>query len=192
VTDPRRISQSSIAGPERRRDEDRDAEPDFPAVYRAEFGWVLHTLRRLGVAQAELEDVAHDVFVAVYRHFGELDRTRPVRPWLFGFAYRIASDHKKLARHRRETSADADPADRAPLPDAQLDDERLRRRLLAALDAMDFDKRSLVVMHDLEGIAVPEIAKLLGVPLNTAYSRLRLARADFEKQLQRVTGGSRG
>jgi RNA polymerase sigma-70 factor (ECF subfamily) len=192
VTDPRRISQSSIVGPERRRDEVRGAEPDFPAVYRAEFGWVLHTLRRLGVAPAELEDVAHDVFVAVYRHFGELDRARPIKPWLFGFAYRIASDHKKLARHRRETAAEAEPTDRAPLPDAQLDDERLRRSVLAALDAMDFDKRSLVVMHDLEGIAVPEIAKLLGVPLNTAYSRLRLARADFERHLQKITGGSRG
>ena len=55
---------------------------------------------------------------------------------------------------------------------------------------MDFEKRSLVVMHDLEGIAVPEIAALLAVPLNTAYSRLRLARAEFERELVKITGGS--
>src|SRR5262249_55071841 len=122
VTDPRRISQSSIAGP---RDERRDATPDFPAVYRAEVGWVLHAVRRPGVAPAGGADVSPVVFVAVYRHFGELDRAGPIRPWLFGFAYRIASDHRKIARHRRETAAADEPPDGAPLPDAQIDDERL-------------------------------------------------------------------
>lgn len=68
----------------------------------------------------------------------------------------------------------------------------MRRHVLAALDAMDFEKRSLIVMHDLEGIAVPEIAALLAVPVNTAYSRLRLARGEFEKQIVKLTGGARG
>ena len=156
---------------------------DFQAVYRQEISYVVHTLRRLGVRDAEVEDVAHDVFVAVYRHFSERDPARPLRPWLFGFCYRTASDHRKLARHRYEAPPLAhEPADPAKQPDALVDDERLRHQLLAALDAMDFEKRSLVVMHDLEGMSVPEIAALLAVPLNTTYSRLRLARAELEKR----------
>jgi RNA polymerase sigma-70 factor (ECF subfamily) len=176
---------------EQRADPKQDPTADFQDCYRREISYVVHTLRRLGVRSAELEDVAQDVFVAVYRHFGDRDPARPLRPWLFGFCFRIASDHRKLARHRHETSERADePADSARLPDELVADERLRRQLLAALDAMDFDKRSLVVMHDVEGISVPEIAALLAVPLNTAYSRLRLARAEFERELVRITGGS--
>jgi RNA polymerase sigma-70 factor (ECF subfamily) len=167
----------------------QDVTEEFQACYRRDFSYVVHALRRLGVKNAELEDVAHDVFVAVFRHFGERDPARPMRPWLFGFCFRIASDHRKLARHRHEAPETANEAtDPARLPDEQVADERLRRQLLAALDAMDFEKRSLVVMHDLEGIAVPEIAELLAVPLNTAYSRLRLARAEFERELVKITG----
>jgi len=169
----------------------QDPTADFQDCYRREFSYVVHTLRRLGVKSAELEDVAHDVFVAVYRHFGERDPARPLKPWLFGFCFRIASDHRKLARHRHEApEREHDTADPARWPDELVAEERLRRQLLAALDAMDFEKRSLVVMHDLEGITVPEIAVLLAVPLNTAYSRLRLARAEFERQLVRITGGA--
>ncbi len=172
-------------------------KPDVTAfrdVYRSHFTYVVHVLRRLGVRPAsELEDVAHDVFMAVYRHFAECDPARPIKPWLFGFCFRIAKDHRKLARHRHETAeTEVERADEGRLPDQQVDDERLRAWLQAALDAMDFEKRGLVVMHDLEGISVPAIAELLEVPLNTAYSRLRLARADFEKHLQRVSRGAHG
>jgi RNA polymerase sigma-70 factor (ECF subfamily) len=176
---------------ETRPDAKQDPTADFQECYRRDFSYVVHTLRRLGVRSAELEDVAHDVFVAVYRHFHERDPARPLRPWLFGFCFRVASDHRKLARHRYETPEQAhEPADQGKPPDELVGEERLRRQLLAALDAMDFDKRSLVVMHELEGIAVPEIAALLAVPLNTAYSRLRLARVELEKQLVKITGGS--
>jgi RNA polymerase sigma-70 factor (ECF subfamily) len=83
-----------------------------------------------------------------------------------------------------------EPAAAAALPDQAVEDERLRRLLLAVLDALDFEKRSIIVMHDVDGMPVPEIAKLLEVPLNTAYSRLRLARAAFEKKLESL-GGAR-
>ncbi len=68
----------------------QDLSAEFQDVYRREISYVVHTLRRLGVQSAELEDVAHDVFVAVYRHFGERDPDRPLKPWLFGFCFRIA------------------------------------------------------------------------------------------------------
>ncbi len=166
---------------------------DFQGVYAREFTYVLHTLRRLGVAPSELEDVTHDCFVAIYRHWADYDTARPLRPWLFGFAFRIAADHRKLARHRHETGeAGIEHADNKPRPDQLVEEEQLRRDLLAALDAMDFDKRSLIVMHDVEGMPVPEIARLLDVPLNTAYSRLRLARAELERHLSKIVGAPRG
>jgi len=169
---------------------------DFHGLYKAEFSYVVRTLRRLGVPPSSLEDVSQDVFVAIYRHIADYDPARPLRPWLFGFAFRIASDHRKLARHRYEAHeplAEGDvPADADGSPEALLEDERKRRAVLKALDAMELAKRDLVVMHDLEGMPVPEIAAMLDIPLNTAYSRLRLARAEFEKHLEKTLGGLRG
>ena len=165
----------------------------FQDVYAREFTYVLHTLRRLGVAPGELEDVTHDCFIAIYRHFEAYDPSRPLRPWLFGFAFRVAADHRKLARHRHEGREPAvEPTDPLPRPDQALEEEQLRSAMLAALDAMDFDKRSVIVMHDVEGMPVPEMARLLEVPLNTAYSRLRLARAELERHLVKLLGGPRG
>jgi RNA polymerase sigma-70 factor (ECF subfamily) len=160
---------------------------DFESIYRAEFPYVFRSLRRLGVRERELEDVAHDVFLAVYRRFDEYDPQRPVRPWLFAFAHRIAADHRRLARHRHESP---DRGEDAPspgrLPDEHLADERARRALLRALDALDDDRRAVLIMHDLEGHSMPEIAAAFAIPLNTAYSRLRLARRDLNAAVQSV------
>ncbi|HEX2671205.1 MAG TPA: sigma-70 region 4 domain-containing protein [Polyangiaceae bacterium] len=40
-------------------------------------------------------------------------------------------------------------------------------------------------MHEIDGCPIPEVADALGIPLNTAYSRLRLARQDFADGLRR-------
>jgi RNA polymerase sigma-70 factor (ECF subfamily) len=165
------------------------AEPvplDFHAVYDAEFGYVFRSLRRLGIMDHDIEDLAHDVFLAVYRRWAEYDPARAVRPWLFGFAYRIASDHRRLSRHRHEKSGvPTEAVDGAQLADEQLAAEQTRSAVLAALDTMDFDRRAILVMHDVDGHPVPEIARALLIPLNTAYSRLRLARRDFEFAIRR-------
>ncbi|AKU99950.1 RNA polymerase sigma factor RpoE [Labilithrix luteola] len=177
---------TAVADPRAAAHEERPASAiSFDEVYRSELSYVLHSLRRLGVSDAELEDVAHDVFVSIHRHLGEFDRTRPLRPWVFAFVYRIARDHRRLARHQKEVGGSEEQAAAlAPMPDEALDDERLRRILVEALDSLDIEKRRLIVMHDIDGTPVTEIAKVLDVPLNTAYSRLRLARAALEKALE--------
>ena len=52
--------------------------------------------------------------------------------------------------------------------------------MLSILDTLDEDKRIVFALVELEQLSVPEVAKLLDINLNTAYSRLRLARGAFE------------
>lgn len=163
--------------------------PDFRALFDEHYAYVWKTLRRLGVRDADLPDVAHDVFLVVARRLPDFDRTRPVKPWLFGIAHRVASDHRRLARHARERPIDddEDPADPAPLADEQLakaDRQRLVRRGLAALDD---DRRAVFVLFEIDGAPMPDVAEALGIPLNTAYSRLRLAREDFRAAVTRLS-----
>ena len=147
----------------------------FRRLFDAEFGYVCRTLRRLGVAGGDLEDVAQELFVTVHRNLGDYDPKRPLRPWLFSYALRFASNYRRLSRTRGHTGDDA--LGRIAAPEGSSADAR--DLVLRALGTLEFDPRTLIVMHDLEGFDAPEIASQLGIPLNTVYSRLRVARAAF-------------
>jgi len=182
MTETPRSPQSSVVDTAHRTaGGDTRLSAELRAVYLDQFAYVMATLRRLGVAERDLEDVAHDVFVTLHRRFEDYDRARPLRPWLFGIAYRSASDYRKLARHRREDmDHEVDPADPRLPVDETMDREQKRRLLVAALQDVELERRAVLVMHDLDGVGVPEIADQLGIPLNTAYSRLRLARKELQ------------
>ena len=162
--------------------------PPFRAVFEAEFSYVLNSLYRLGVRRSDLEDLAHEVFVTVHQILPDYDPTRPLRPWLFGIAFRIASDYRRRARHTREVPEawGHEPADGARPADEQLASEQSRRLVIEALEALDLDRRAVVVLHDIDGQSIPEVAHALNIPLNTAYSRLRLAREQLRAAIQRI------
>ncbi|MBK7860704.1 MAG: RNA polymerase sigma factor [Archangiaceae bacterium] len=156
---------------------------DFQAMYRAELKPVWSFLRRLGAQGRDLEDLTQEVFLTAYQRREAYDPAQPIRPWLLGIAYRRAADHRRLAYHARETEAEAAPE----VPDERQDHERsllakeAKELVYQALDELPLEKRALVALHDLEGESVPAIAQALGVPLNTTYSRLRLARDQFAR-----------
>ncbi len=161
--------------------------PPFRAIFDAELGAVWHALRRLGVPPRDLEDQVHETFVIAHRKLATFDPARPVRPWLLGIAYRCAADYRRLARHSRELFAETgEPLDGAPAADDQLADNDRRRLLSRALAALPPEQREVVVLHDLEGLAMPEIAAVVSVPLPTAYSRLRLGRNELAKAVNRL------
>jgi RNA polymerase sigma-70 factor (ECF subfamily) len=162
-------------------------------LYKQEFGYAWKTLRRLGVRERDLADLAHDLFIVVFRHLSDYDPSRPVRPWLFGIAFRVVLDYRRSARFTREALADApEVADRAPPADEQLAERQAQQAVMRALDALDLDRRAVLVMHDIDGHPVPEIAAALAIPVATAYSRLRLAREDLAAVIKRLRAREEG
>lgn len=167
--------------------------PDFQRLYEDNLDYVWSSLRRLGVAPAHLEDVAHDVFVAAWRGLAAYDPARPIKPWLFGIAFRLASDFRDRAAVRREVAHEPEQLegeDERPTAEAQLHDAQRRALVRRALEALPLDRRAVFIMHELDGTPIPEVATALEVPLNTAYTRLRLARRDFEAEIQRLHGAA--
>lgn len=159
----------------------------FRAFFRENLDYVVKSLRRLGVREEDCEDIAHELFLAVHRRFDELDSTRPVRPYLFGYARRFASTYRQSARIRREATTDTpDAADLRPNAEQELlarDDQRL---VHAALDRLDDERREVFVMYELDARMMEDIALELNVPLSTVVSRLRGARADFAAHVRRL------
>jgi len=163
------------------------SELSFEAVYRAHFAFVWRTLRRLGVSEADTSDAAQEVFLVVYRRLAEFEGRAKLTTWLFRVCFRVASDHGRRAHVRREVNNDAaleafpDRESDAEQRTSQQDDFRL---LEAALSTMSLEHRSVFVLFELEELTSVEIATLLELPLGTVYSRLRRARALFERAIR--------
>jgi RNA polymerase sigma-70 factor, ECF subfamily len=159
----------------------------FRTVFEREFDYVWLSLRRLGVHERDLEDVAQEVFVHLYRRLDDYDESRPMRPWLFAFAFRCASDWRRLARHRVELLGDpAEPASPAAPADEAMARGQDLALLLRALEGVDIDRRAVLILYELDEVPMKEIAASLGIPLFTAYSRLRVARAELTTALARL------
>jgi RNA polymerase sigma-70 factor (ECF subfamily) len=156
------------------------------SIYAAQLAWVLQTLRRLGVRERDVDDAAHELFVVVHRKLPTFERGRPVRPWLFGIAYRIARDYLRSDRRARLRVVPA-PDGEAPAGDdveAQADARARLERVQRALDSLEYQRRAAFVMHDLDGFSVPEISRVLDVPVNTLYSHIRRARQHVLAELR--------
>jgi RNA polymerase sigma-70 factor, ECF subfamily len=184
------LTEASISPPgtEETSSNSRDLELFYENVYSQELKYVRSSLRRLGVSEADLPDVTQDVFVTVYRRLVTFDRARPIRPWLFGVAFRVAADHLRLSRHKREVIPDVrvDAEDPTPGPDVALLGQQARALARRALTLLDVRHRTVLVMHDLWDQPANEIAQALQIPLKTVYTRLRIARERFTAAAGRI------
>jgi RNA polymerase sigma-70 factor (ECF subfamily) len=165
---------------------------NFRGLYESHVDFVWRNLRRLGVHECDVEDRTQEVFVVAHRRFDEFeDRGHGPRAWLFQIVLRVASDAR---RHRRRHPEDPDGGDataRASIEPPQADAVARREALSqldAALEAIEVGRRAVLVLHEIEEMTAPEIAQVLGIPLNTVYSRLRVARAELEQTLARQGG----
>jgi RNA polymerase sigma-70 factor (ECF subfamily) len=160
----------------------------FSAVYDEHFDFVWRMMRRLGIPTANLDDAVQDVFVTLHRRLGEYDGRASVRSWLFGFVSHVARDHRRRYRRKvapcvptpSDSGADLAMASANPSPVALAERSERVALLNRILDSLDDGKREILVLSFLEQMTVPEIADLLGLNLNTAYSRLRAAKQSFD------------
>lgn len=178
-------SAPGVVGPAGERQDAEGAPLEFRALFREHFSYVWHTLRRLGIADRDLEDITHDVFLEVYRARHRYDPTRPPRAWLFGFAFRMASHHRRRGRQRFEVLDDpGERADAAPTALERVITTEALGVAHTALEALEIHRRAVFLMHEVDGFSIPEVAEALSIPLNTAYSRLRLARQEFRERVR--------
>jgi RNA polymerase sigma-70 factor (ECF subfamily) len=148
----------------------------------ARFVWL--TLQRLGVRPADLDDLAHDVFVVAHRRLDSFSGSGRMTTWLFGICMRIAANYRRRRQYSSEipteVSGENRPATAVPVDELLVLREQ---RLLAekVLGQLVLGQRAVFVMYEIEALPCTEIAELLGVPIGTVYSRLHAARKRIEK-----------
>lgn len=160
----------------------------FDRLYRDNFHFVWAAAHRCGTPADCVDDVVQDVFVTAYRRLDELRWEISPHGWLYGVTRRVSFRYRRsAARTARRRTAVAAESNRSSRPHHQQD---AARALEAMLGQLEDTQRETFVLAELLGMSGPEIAAELSIPLNTVYSRLRLARkrlmglAGSEQKLQ--------
>ncbi|WP_437873068.1 RNA polymerase sigma factor [Sorangium sp. So ce363] len=196
------------------------ARPSFETVYAVGLPFLHHALRWLGVSVNDLDDMLQEVFLAAYRGLASYEPWRfhaapagglaaagppPLRitpeaalhRWLFGIAWRKTSHYHARAHRRREIPSGAgvswpfDGCAPAPTPEQSLAGADRAEIVTALLLKIAPERRVILVMYDLLGVAVADIAGELSLNENTVRSRLRLAREDFRAAVARQSAERR-
>lgn len=164
----------------------------FEGVYSQYFPFVWRCLRGLGVPDAALDDATQDVFLVVHRQRAGFQGTSTLRTWLFGIIRNVASNHRRASK-RRQIRQDAFgqefahlQATAAPGPLERAQNAQAAAFLRDFLDKLNERKRAVFMLAAIEEMSVPEVAEALSIPLNTVYTLLRRARADFDRAMARL------
>jgi RNA polymerase sigma-70 factor (ECF subfamily) len=163
--------------------------PSFDTVYEEHVDYLWRAARGMGVPPSQIDDVLQDLFLVVHRRLSEFEGRASVRTWLTRILVRVVSEHRRRFR-RKESGHDELVEDSLDTQQPTPADEAARNQAVALLSeilgTMDEDQRVVFVLAEIEQLPVPEIAASLEVNVNTVYSRLRLARKDYEKHLARL------
>jgi RNA polymerase sigma-70 factor (ECF subfamily) len=169
------------------------ATKSFEQIYDEYSGFVWRNARRLGVPSSGAEDVVQDVFIVVQRRLPDFDGRTAIQSWIFGILVRVVRHYRRAYQRKdaRCVSLEQDAGLNntslagARNPSEQAENAERVRLLEKLLSQLDESKRTLLVLSELEGWTLREIAEYLGSNTNTVYSRLRAAKRDFEELYRR-------
>jgi RNA polymerase sigma-70 factor (ECF subfamily) len=148
-------------------------------------------LRRLGVREGDIDDALQEIICVAARRDADIEPGKE-KSFLFGTAFRIASELRRKGAYRHEVPEEAggDPQDPAPGPDELTEQAQARAVLDGVLEGMPLDLRAVFILYELEEHTMSEISGLLGLAQGTVASRLRRARAHFEVAVAAWQGSS--
>lgn len=144
--------------------------------------------RRLAPSADDALDLVQETFLRATRSPKSIPAgARDEEAWLVRVLVNIRRDEwrKKSVRERHGQAA----LGRTRLEEDQEASLIARRVVWQALDALDPRRRAIVVMHELEGLGIPEIAALLGITAITVRWHLSVGRRELTLALKSRIGG---
>jgi len=163
------------------------AEEPMPTP-EAVFGLVYRQMRALA-GHREFDDLAQIAAEQAIRALPGFAGRSKLSTWTFRICHLTVLKHDRWYRRwlRRFTLTDdgelPDRGDDGPSHEGRLVDVERARRLHTALEALSARRRAVLVMHDLEGLSIDEVAEIVGARPIAVRSRLRDARAALAREL---------
>ena len=165
----------------------------FREFYVAHRRMVAASLFRVMGHHHELEDLAQDVFTIAFRGFAKFRGESKLSTWLYRICVNVALG--RLRQKARRPSPvpmafvpESAPEDSPETPEHHvLQNERIAR-VYRILDTLAPKKRLVLVLHEIEGLDIKEIAAIVNVPVVTVRTRLHYARKDFYRRVAHGVG----
>jgi len=151
----------------------------FQWLYERHFRLVWSVVGQLGLAGAAREDAVQEIWLTIYRRLDTLDAEASSRAWVCSISRKVVWRLRRNAqrRDRRVSAYASEPTSNASCAARRVE---VTAEVEEALAALSEDQRAVLVMANVHGLTAPEISTTLGLPVNTVYSRLRLARRRLE------------
>lgn len=157
----------------------------FRALYQRHRGDVARLVYRMLNGSADVDDVVQEVFVQVFRSLKDFRGQSKFSTWVHRVAVNVVLMHRRAARSRptyaEELPPEHTPDDGSVLPDEDADRRARIRAFSALLDKLAEKKRTVFILHEIEGISPQEIATIVGAPVLTVRTRLFYARREIEE-----------
>jgi RNA polymerase sigma factor (sigma-70 family) len=159
--------------------------------YRRHAAFVWRTLRIARVPPADVDDLAHDVFLVIRRELPDYNPTLPgvspedqERAWIYQIASYEAKNHRAKISRRKQEPMDSDDE----IPDEQSDSERVvdHDYLLRLLDSTTAERRAVFALTEIEGFTAAEAAGILNIGESNVNRLLRLAREDMRATAEKL------
>jgi RNA polymerase sigma-70 factor (ECF subfamily) len=150
---------------------------------------VLRTAWRLVRNTEDARDIAQEAFLRLHRNINNFDPGRDLAPWLYRVTVNLGLS--SLRRRKRKPEAELNEDDPAlGIPSGRSDQERVsdaadaRRVIAALLDQISERERAAIVLRDLEGLEISEVARALGCRKGTVRSHLSRGRLKLRAAIQ--------
>jgi RNA polymerase sigma-70 factor, ECF subfamily len=164
----------------------RTAEERFEAEAMPHMNDLYRTALRMMGEPARAEDVLQEVYLQGWKSFDRFETGTNCRAWLFKILFHCVNHHRRKwfrfpLLKETEEFLESNLTAATPIPDKLTDGE-----ILAALDKIPADFRSVVLLVDVEEFAYKEVAEILSIPIGTVMSRLSRGRKLLREQLTDV------
>jgi RNA polymerase sigma-70 factor (ECF subfamily) len=135
----------------------------------------------------DFEDLVQAAASEVWRVRASFQGRNELSSWIYGVCYRVLLNHRRFWRRfglRFDIGISSEPTTDAPQSFELLAERERAERLREALGRLSDKHRAVVVLHDLEGFEIPEIADIVGANPLTVRSRLRDGRRKLRRRLE--------
>lgn len=154
----------------------------FSELFRKHQKDVARLVARMLGAGGDVQDVMQEVFLQVFRSLPDFRGKSRLSTWIYRVGVNVVLMHRRAGRSRpvlaREELAPP-PADPEPLPDEQVERSLRVAALERLMDRLSEKKRTVFVLHELQGLSPVEIADIVGAPVLTVRTRLFYARREL-------------